>query len=87
MGNKANKEKRPNKAVALITYIIALIALLLGLFLPFGNMSGVEGTDAIWAFQIPQAINAIVPIEALNGVGPALTYSFKITLNGWIEGG
>ena len=26
MGNKANKEKRPNKAVALITYIIALIA-------------------------------------------------------------
>lgn len=87
MGNQNKTEKRPHKLVALITYIIALVALLLGLFLPFCNIAGVEGTDAIWAFQLPQALNAIVPIEGLDGVGAKLTYSFPVTFNGLIEGG
>lgn len=91
MGNKTKSEKRPNKVFALITYIIALIALLLGMFLPFGNKIGVTGAYAMWAFQLPQAFAAAVPVpalvEAMQGVGAECTYSLPITFNGWLPGG
>ena len=91
MGNKKDSAKRPNKVAALVTYIIALIALLLGLFLPWGPYPAAEGAgvmDASWAFQLPQALKAAVPIEAvanlIGDVGSAFTYSLPITLNGLI---
>ena len=88
MGNKKDSTKRPNKVVALVTYIIALIALLLGLFLPWGPYNNLSGTDAIWAFQLPQALKAAIPVEALANLigdaGSAFTYSLPITLNGLI---
>ena len=91
MGNKKDSNKRPNKVVALVTYIIALIALLLGLFLPWGPDSSLSGQDAIWAFQLPQALKAAVPVQAvadlIGDVGSKFTYSLPITLNGVIEGG
>ena len=101
MENKQETKKMPNKVVALVTYIIALVALLLGLFLPWGAISQIgdvviDGTDkAIWAFQWPDALSKAIPVEALvellkvDGavVGNAFTYSLPITLNGVIEGG
>ena len=96
MGNKKDSNKRPNKVVALVTYIIALIALLLGLFLPYGTNPALNGTtDAIWAFQLPDALAKAVPVEAfvellkVDGVvvGNQFAYSLPITLNGVIEGG
>ncbi len=97
MGDKKNSIKRPNKIVALITYIIALIALLLGLFLPYGTNPELNGTtDAIWAFQLPDALSKAVPVEAFvnllkdaegNILGAPFAYSLPITLNGVIEGG
>ena len=100
MGKKTDSTKRPNKVVALITYIIALIALLLGLFLPWGPFPAAEGAgvmDASWAFQLPDALSRAVPVEALvnlikpegtliEGASP-FAYSLIITLNGVIEGG
>ena len=96
MANKKDSNKRPNKVVALITYIIALIALLLGLFLPWGPYSNLTGKDAIWAFQLPDALSRAIPIEALVNlirpegtvaVGNAFTYSLPVTFNGAIKGG
>lgn len=91
MANKKDSAKRPNKVVALVTYIIALIALLLGLFLPWGPYSNLTGKDAIWAFQLPQALKAAIPVEGLSTLigdaGSKFTYSYPITLNGAIEGG
>lgn len=89
MGNKKETNKRPNRVVALITYIIALIALLLGLFLPYGTNPDLNGTtDAIWAFQLPQALKAAVPVQAfwdlIGDVGAPFTHSLPITLNGII---
>ncbi len=98
MGNKKDSNKRPNKVVALITYILALIALLLGLFLPYGTDPALNGTTgAIWAFQLPDALSRAVPVEALvnlikpegtliEGAAP-FAYPLLITLNGVIEGG
>ena len=106
MGNKKESNKRPNKVVALVTYIIALIALLLGLFLPWGAFShkfvgeewvSIGGTmDAIWAFQLPDALARAIPVDAFvdllknaegNIVGNEFAYPLLITLNGAIEGG
>ena len=95
MGNKNNSVKRPNKVVALVTYIIALIALLLGLFLPWGPDSNLSGTGAIWAFQLPAALAKAVPVDGLvNALASIIekypyssALSLPITLNGVIEGG
>ncbi|MDE7083273.1 MAG: hypothetical protein K2O89_06210 [Clostridia bacterium] len=97
MAKKEKSLKRPNKVVALITYIIALVALLLGLFLPYGTNPDLYGTtDAIWAFQLPQALSKAVPVQGLidlltnaegSIVGAPFTYSLPITFNGLIEGG
>jgi len=89
MGNKKESNKTPNKVVALVTYIIVLIALLLGLFLPYGTDPKLNGTaDAIWAFQLPQALKAAVPVQAfwnlIGDVGNTFTYSLPITINGLI---
>jgi len=89
MGNKKETNKAPNKVVALVTYIIALIALLLGLFLPYGTNPELNGTaDAIWAFQLPQALKAAVPVQAfwdlIGDAGNTFTYSLPITINGLI---
>ena len=97
MGNKKETNKRPNRVVALVTYIIALIALLLGLFLPYGTNPAHDGTTAaIWAFQLPDALSKAIPLEAFvnllkdaegNILGSPFAYSLPITLNGVIEGG
>ncbi|MDE6667300.1 MAG: hypothetical protein K2K38_03000 [Clostridia bacterium] len=89
MGNKKEEKKSPNKVVALVTYIVALIALLLGLFLPWGTDPALNGTtEAIWAFQLPQALKAAVPVQAfwdlIGDVGNKFTYSLPITFNGLI---
>ena len=86
MGND-KKRKGPNKIVALITYVIALAALILGLFLPFGNIIGTSGTDAMLAMQLPAAIDSLLnPFIQLNLAGtwgtPEFGYTFNI-LAGW----
>lgn len=89
MGNSLSTNK-PHKIVALVTYCVALVALLLGLLLPFGPVSGARGTDAMWAMQLPQALVKAIPVAGLQNligpdVGAPFLYSATITLNGWIE--
>ncbi|MDE6505436.1 MAG: hypothetical protein K2L42_06165 [Clostridia bacterium] len=90
MGND-KKRKGPNKIVALITYVIALAALILGLFLPFGNLIGKTGTEAMLAMQLPAAIDSLLnPFVQLNLAGtwgtPQFGYTFNI-LAGWFGEG
>ncbi|MDE5667121.1 MAG: hypothetical protein K2I29_02670, partial [Clostridia bacterium] len=88
MANKNQTGKRPNKVFALVTYIVALVALLLGMFLPFGNKVGSEGIQAMWACQLPAALAEAFPVPALKelvaGIGVEFTYSLPVTFNGWL---
>lgn len=71
MGNEKTIRKGPNKVAALITYSIALICLLLGLFLPFGN--GAEDTVGnMLGLQLPAAINAL----KIGNLSIATNYDF-----------
>lgn len=92
MANKNRTTTRTEKVFALITYCIALAALLLGLFLPYGTNSTLNGdTNSMWAFQLPQALKAAIPVasfgDLIGDVGAPFTYSLIINFNGWLEGG
>jgi len=80
MGNTTSK---PNKFAALITYCIALVCLLLGLLLPFGNVEGVEGKNAMLLLQLPGAINSVFGTElSFAFCAENLTYGFPIQFMG-----
>lgn len=79
---------KPNKYVAMITYCVALVCLLLGLFLPFCNAEA-ELVDAMTVSQLPAAIDALFTTELAKGEGffhSALTYSFPVQFFGLGKG-
>ena len=80
MGNEKKTKKRPNKIVALVTYIIALICLLLGLFLPtdFAN-----ATASMLGLQIPAAIGVLISGVNIQGSLPDFAYSFPFKVFGF----
>lgn len=59
MGNEKKSKKNSNRIFALITYLIALICLLLGLFLPYDFAKPV---DTMIGMQIPAAFDSIYKI-------------------------
>ena len=77
----ADTQKKPTKTVALITYVIAVVCLFLGLFLPLGPVE-VEGEYNAVIMQIPHAL-------ACFGVnwdaGAELIYTFPVHLMGGNE--
>lgn len=82
-------EGRAMKVFALITYCIALAALLLGLLLPYGVNAAANGTtDAMWVMQLPQALKAAIPVQSfqdlIGDAGAPFTFSLLITVNGWL---
>lgn len=80
MGKEKTTGKGPNKIAALITYVIALVCLLLGLFLPFGN-GGADTVSNMLGLQLPAAINAIHPFEFLKATAEKypFAYSFPVS--------
>lgn len=69
----ADTQKKPTKTVALITYVIAVVCLVLGLLLPFGPIKG-DGYNAV-IMQIPHALECFgVKWDA----GAALTYTYTV---------
>lgn len=82
MGNDKKVKNGPNKILALITYIIALIGLLLGLFLPF---AGTEmKVEAMLGLQLPAALNAIYPLEFLKDIAAQYPLTqFSLQLAQW----
>ena len=67
--------KKPNKYLLLVTYLIAVVCLLLGLFLPFW------GDKEILALQLPAALNATAN-RTLISVGNDLALKYPISLFG-----
>lgn len=83
MGNEKKMKTGPNKIAALITYVIALIGLLLGLFLPF---AGTEmKVEAMLGLQLPAAINAIYPLEFLKDIAGNYPLTLSAPLAKWGE--
>ncbi len=80
MGKEKTTGKGPNKVAALITYVLALICLLLGLFLPFGN--GAETTVGnMLGLQIPAAVNALYPLEFLKSIAEKYPFAYNYPVN------
>ena len=81
---KNNSSHKSSKWAALITYVIALVCLLLGFLVPFGNAEVI--TDNMLAMQLLDAVskaltfngNALLPIPEL---GAKLSESYSITVN------
>lgn len=82
MGKGSTKPAK--KWVAMITYIVALICLLLGLLVPLANVG--KGTEAMLALQLPNALNTLVG-KKLLGFGKPFTYSFGVNFFGLMKGG
>ena len=55
-----SETKKPNKYAVLVTYLIALVCLLLGLFLPL------FGGKEILALQLPQALNSLAGKDVIK---------------------
>ena len=78
----ADNQQKSTKKLALITYVIAVVCLLAGLFLPWGPVK-TEGYNPL-AFQLPQALGA-VGIK-LGDIGTSLIYSYPVAIWGIGEG-
>ena len=70
--------KKPNRYAALITYLFAIVCLLLGLFLPLFNGQG------ILALQLPQALNSLAGKEILK-FGKDFTFGRSVYLFGAVN--
>lgn len=80
MGKEKTTGKGPNKVVALITYVIALVCLLLGLFLPFGN-GGADTVSNMLGLQLPAAINALHPFEFLKTTAEKYPFAYNFPVS------
>lgn len=80
MGNEKKSKKNSNKIFALITYVIAFVCLLLGLFLPYNFADPV---NSMIGLQLPAAFDAVYTfgngMQALFNT-PALDASLSFTL-------
>lgn len=91
MGTESKKNKTSNKLAAMITYAVALVCMLLGLFLPFAaKAEGAEGVlAAMLGGQLPAAFDGIYKIgeSGLQGMfnSPAAAYSFPFHVNHLFE--
>lgn len=72
---KISEVKKTNKYVTLVTYLIAVVCLLLGLFLPLW------GDKGILALQLPKALNALAGKDLLS-FGKDFTLTHRISLFG-----
>lgn len=73
----AETQKKPNKMLAVVTYGIAVLCLVLGLLLPFGPVDA-EGYNAV-IMQLPHALGCL----GVNwDAGAALTYTYPLHLWG-----
>ncbi|MBD5632470.1 MAG: hypothetical protein HDP34_04505, partial [Clostridia bacterium] len=76
-----NKVKPNNKKIiALVTYAIALICLILGLVLPLGNSTQASGAGSIMVVQLPRALGILLNKDW--GANNAFTYSYTISFFG-----
>lgn len=75
-----NNNAKTSKFVAMITYIIALVCLILGLFLPLGNLEAVTGADSIMALQLPKALGIL--FNSNMGGDKIFTYTYAINFLG-----
>ena len=75
-----NNNAKTSKFVAMITYIIALVCLILGLFLPLGNLESVSGADSIMALQLPKALGIL--FNSNMGGEKVFTYTYAINFLG-----
>lgn len=80
---EVTETKQPDRLFALITYAIALVCLLAGLFVPL-NGAGFS-VQAMIALQLPAALNSIVPLDFLqaSATNYPLLYSYDLTLGGF----
>lgn len=81
----ASKEKKPksesentgkSKFAALVTYIIALICLIAGLFVPLFN------DNKILALQLPDAINKLTGKTIFSSIGKSFTLPYPVKIFG-----
>ena len=72
------QNKKPNKYVVLATYLVAVVCLLSGLFLPF---FGGKGADGILALQLPDVINKIAN-KNLTTAGKTFALSYPVAIPG-----
>lgn len=70
-----SETKKTNKYAALATYLIAIVCLILGLFLPLFNGKG------ILALQLPQALNSLAGKEILK-FGKEFTFAYPVCFLG-----
>ncbi len=72
------QNKKPNKYVVLATYLVAVVCLLSGLFLPF---FGGKGADGMLALQLPDVINKIAN-KNLTTAGKTFALSYQVAIPG-----
>ena len=72
---EVSETKKPNRYVALVTYLIAIVCLLLGLFLPLFNGKG------ILALQLPRALNSLANKEIFK-FGKEFTFAYPVMFFG-----
>lgn len=77
---KNNVKPNNKKVVALVTYAIALICLILGLVLPLGNSTAASGAGSIMVVQLPRALGILLHKDW--GANNAFTYSYPISFFG-----
>ncbi|MDE6441673.1 MAG: hypothetical protein K2L12_02845 [Clostridia bacterium] len=70
-----SETKKSNKYAALVTYLVAIVCLLLGLFLPLFNGNG------ILALSLPDVLNQLIGSEVISA-GNKLDLSFSADLFG-----
>jgi len=71
--------KKSGKTAALITYIIAFLCILCGLFLPFGNVNGAGYVESMLGLQLLSAVNALFGTSL---PGQPLTYGYSLSFFG-----
>lgn len=78
--NIATEPKKPTKWLALITYAVVVVCLLLGLLLPLSNVAG-TGVDNMLIMQLPGAAGSLFGID-WSAVGSPYTYGYGVNLLG-----
>ncbi len=76
-----NEQVKSHKTGTIVTYVIVLVALLAGFFIPL-SFSFEGATDTMLAWQLPEILAAALGIESLQGVGSAMTISYSVNLFG-----
>ncbi len=82
--NIATEPKKPKKWLALITYAIVVVCLLLGLLLPLSNVAG-TGVDNMLIMQLPGAAGSLFGIADWASVGSPYTYGYGVNLLGLLS--